>query len=146
MTQRRIDLNLDLPPVRVEQEIFVDTRDEFCPLEDRQAVCDQLCKALQLTNGFSHIASIIYDEKAGRCRIHFAHGFRDVNVAMDRGGSHDQRHHESFKSLKERVAAAGDFFFSINNNSKLLLERNIDAQIVQRRKKNEFRKTRSRRA
>ena len=85
VTQRRIDLNLDLPPVRVEQEIFVDTRDEFCPLEDKQAICDQLCKALQLTNGFSHIALITYDEKSERCRIHFAHGFRDVNVAMDSG-------------------------------------------------------------
>lgn len=85
VTERRTDLNLELPPVRVEQEIFVDTRDEFCPLEDKQAVCDQLCKALQLTNGFSHIASIIYDEKSEKCRIHFAHGFRDVNVAMDSG-------------------------------------------------------------
>lgn len=80
VTQRRIDPNLDLPPVRVEQEIFVDTRDEFCSLEDKQAICDQLCKALQLTNGFSHIASIIYDEKSERCRIHFAHGVRDVTL------------------------------------------------------------------
>ena len=56
--------------------------------EDKQKICNLLCKALQATGNASDLASITYiqdTQNTQHAKVQFMGGHRIVNVSMDSG-------------------------------------------------------------
>ena len=53
--------------------------------EDKQAICDALCKALQLTRYGSHISELKYNEDGEYVTVYYTTGHKNINVAFDSG-------------------------------------------------------------
>ena len=53
--------------------------------EDKQAICDALCKALQLTRSGSSIFEIRYNAEGEYVTVYYTTGHININVAMDSG-------------------------------------------------------------
>ena len=53
--------------------------------EDKQAICNALCEALQLTNSGEDIVALEYDKAADIVWIKYDKGKTAVNVALDSG-------------------------------------------------------------
>lgn len=57
-------------------------------MEDKQAICDALCKTLQLTRGGSNVVSITYGYDGifvETVTIQFKHAKREIRVDCDSG-------------------------------------------------------------
>ena len=54
-------------------------------MEDKQRILNNLCKALQATDNASDLISLTYLPHEDSVIVRFAHGRREVNVAMDSG-------------------------------------------------------------
>lgn len=55
--------------------------------EDKQAICDALCKALQLTRYGSHISELKYNEGGEYVTVYYTTGHININVALDSGAA-----------------------------------------------------------
>ena len=53
--------------------------------EDKQAICDALCKALQLTRSGSDISKIEYHAEGEYVTVYYTSGHININVAFDSG-------------------------------------------------------------
>ena len=53
--------------------------------EDKQAICDALCKALQLTRSGSSIFEIRYNAEGEYVTVYYTSGHININVAFDSG-------------------------------------------------------------
>lgn len=53
--------------------------------EDKQAICDALCKALQLTRSGSDISEIRYNAEGEYVTVYYTTGHININVAFDSG-------------------------------------------------------------
>lgn len=53
--------------------------------EDKQAICNALCKALQLTRSGSDISEIEYHAEGEYVTVYYTSGHININVAMDSG-------------------------------------------------------------
>ena len=53
--------------------------------EDKQAICDALCKALQLTRYGSHISELEYHSEGEYVTVYYTTGRININVAFDSG-------------------------------------------------------------
>ena len=53
--------------------------------EDKQAICDALCKALQLTRSGSDISEIRYNAEGEYVTVYYTSGHININVAFDSG-------------------------------------------------------------
>lgn len=54
-------------------------------MENKTEICNQLCKALQLTYNASDLVSLDYDPEMEIVTAVFEGGIRKINVAMDSG-------------------------------------------------------------
>lgn len=54
-------------------------------LEDKNKICQLLCKTLQITRGASDLISLNYDKEAEIVTAIFEGGTRRINVALDSG-------------------------------------------------------------
>lgn len=54
-------------------------------MENKIEICNQLCKALQLTYNASDLVSLDYDPEMEIVTVVFEGGSRKINVAMDSG-------------------------------------------------------------
>ena len=55
--------------------------------EDKQAICDALCKALQLTRIGSDISEIEYHAEGEYVTVYYTTGHININVALDSGAA-----------------------------------------------------------
>lgn len=56
-------------------------------IENKTAICNALCEALQLTRAYYDLEELIYNEEAETVGIVFPGGTITVNVAMDSGSA-----------------------------------------------------------
>ena len=53
--------------------------------EDKQAICNALCTALQLTRSGSDISEIEYHAEGEYVTVYYTKGHININVALDSG-------------------------------------------------------------
>lgn len=53
--------------------------------ENKQAICDALCKTLQLTRSGSDISEIEYHREGEYVTVYYTTGHININVAFDSG-------------------------------------------------------------
>lgn len=55
--------------------------------EDKQAICNALCTALQLTRSGSDISKIEYHAESEYVTVYYTTGHININVALDSGAA-----------------------------------------------------------
>lgn len=72
-------------PLKAKEASDYDLVIKSCDYEDKKAICEALCKALQLTKGASDLTSLDYDYKTETVTAVFAGEETKLNVAWDSG-------------------------------------------------------------